>query len=65
MSATALACRFVSAHGCVSDVRLTASSFLGPVVGVLPGAACWGSAPAGTRSLLTTTDGAQVGGERP
>ena len=39
----------------------TVSSFLGPVVGVLPGASCWGSAPAGTRSLLTTTDGAPIG----
>lgn len=45
-------------------VRTTASSFLGPLVGVLPGAACWGDLPAGKLRVLTATDGAAAGGNR-
>lgn len=44
--------------------RPTRSSFLAPLDAGLPAGTGWGTTPAGTRSIRTTTDGAQVGGNR-
>lgn len=43
----------------------TTSAFPAPWVGALRGAACGGTSPAGTRSILTNTDGTLLGGEGP